>query len=177
MFERFDRAVKDVVVGSQAIAMEKSCAHVDSSHLTYALLRQPVGALNRVLAENGVEPDAVEAELDTMRRRGGVSDAEVEALAAVGIDVEDMLDRLGKDSGESSGSRRRRGFFGGHLPFSDAARRMLLRSLEEAKELGEKRITVDHVLLAVLGVSGPVADVLEDAGVTRSTVRRHLGAT
>ncbi|EID54041.1 Clp protease N-terminal domain-containing protein [Saccharomonospora xinjiangensis] len=176
MFERFDRAVKAVVVGSQAIAVEKSCTHVDSSHLTSALLRQPVGALNRVLAENGVEPDEVEAELDTMRRRGGVSDAEVEALAAIGIDVEDMLDRLSKDSGESSGSRRR-GFFGGHLPFSDAARRVLLRSLEEAKELGEKRITVDHVLLAVLGVQGPVADVLADAGVTRSAVRRHLGAT
>ncbi len=176
MFERFDRAVKDVVVGSQTIAVEQGCSHVDSSHMAYALLRQPVGAVHRVLAENGVEPDMVEAELDKMRRRGGVSDAEVEALAAVGIDVEDVLDRLGRDHDESSGPRHRRGFFGGHLPFTDAARRVLLRSLEEAKELGEKRITVDHLLLAALGVQGPVADVLADAGVTRSAVRRHLGA-
>ncbi|MEY7974654.1 Clp protease N-terminal domain-containing protein [Saccharomonospora xinjiangensis] len=177
MFERFDRAVKDVVVGSQAIAVEQGCAHIDSSHLAYALLRQPVGALHRVLAGNGVEPGEVEAELDAMRRRGGVSGAEVEALAAVGIAVQDVLDRLGRDHDESAGPRRRRGFFGGHLPLTDAARRVLLRSLEEAKELGMKRITVDHVLLAVLGVQGPVADVLADAGVTRDVVRRHLGAT
>ncbi|WP_277680977.1 Clp protease N-terminal domain-containing protein [Saccharomonospora azurea] len=171
MFERFDRVVKDVVVGSQAIAVEQGSEHVDAVHLACALLRRPVGVVHRVLEENGVAADAVEAEFDKVRRRGGLSDTEVDALAAVGIDVDHVLAQLGGQDDVTG--RRRRKFFH-HMPFSDAARRVLLRSLEEARNLGEKRITVDHVLLGALGVQGPVADVLADAGVTPTAVRRHL---
>ena len=66
--------------------------------------------------------------------------------------------------------------WGGFTRFTGAARAVVERSQEEARELGHGRIGTEHLLLALLRGDGsePAVRALSAAGVTREAVRREV---
>lgn len=168
MFERFRSSARTTVVLAQAAARRRGDPEIDSGHLLLGILadRGPAGATVR---EAGVTADAVEAALERAARRGGLGDADVRSLAAMGIDADEVRRQMEAALGEGAlrrrGGRRRRPLRTSHMPFSAAARAALERSLREARDLRHRHIGAEHVLLALLGDPHTVpGDVLADVG-------------
>ncbi|MFD8412833.1 Clp protease N-terminal domain-containing protein [Streptomyces sp. NPDC059650] len=176
MFERFTRDARDAVTGAVAEARRSGDTTVTEEHLLRALLEQ--GALDPL----GVDRAAVTADLAAARRRGGMTRADEEALAGLGIDLAEVVSRVEEVHGAgalaSAAPRRRtlgaslRSAFGRpgparrHVPFGEGAKKTLEQSLRIALGRRENHITDLHLLLALLSRPGTTAEVLADHGVT-----------
>ncbi|MFD7257225.1 Clp protease N-terminal domain-containing protein [Streptomyces sp. NPDC059874] len=171
MFERFTRDARSTVTGAVAEAHEAGAATVTEEHLLLSLLA--LGALDPL----GVDRAAVTADLAAARRRGGMSRADEEALAGLGIDLREVVSRIEETHGEGALSapaapRRRAGK--SHLPFTPGSKKVLEQSLRIALGRKERHIGPLHLLLALLSRPGPVAEVLTDHGVTYTTTEATL---
>jgi ATP-dependent Clp protease ATP-binding subunit ClpA len=173
MFERFTRDARAVVVEAQERARESGSAQIDPLHLLTGLLRTPSGTAQSLLDGFGVAPGELAAELDRVRRRGGMSDTDAEALGEFGIDVEQIVDRIEQLHGEGvlAGQVFRKR---GHIPFSREAKKTLEQSLRQAVDIGDKHIGEEHLLLALTAKPGPAADVLAKRGIDLVALRQAL---
>ncbi|MDJ0379280.1 Clp protease N-terminal domain-containing protein [Streptomyces sp. G-G2] len=171
MFERFTAEARDTVSGAVTQARSTGAARVTEEHLLLALLE--LGALDPL----GVDRASVAASLAEARRRGGMSKADEEALAGLGIDLSEIIARVEETHGEGAlaaagggtrGGRLRSalGEGGGHVRFGPGAKKTLEHALRIAVGRRDKSITRTHLLLALLSAPGPVADVLTAHGVT-----------
>ncbi|UUU40038.1 Clp protease N-terminal domain-containing protein [Streptomyces sp. NBC_00162] len=170
MFERFTTEARDTVTGAAAEARQAGSATVTEEHLLLALLSR--GALDFL----GVDRAAVAADLAAARRRGGMSRADEEALAGLGIDLSEIVSRVEEAHGEgalSPAAPRRRTR---HVPFTQGAKKVLEQSLRIALGRKDRRIAAPHLLLALLSRPGTVAEVLTDHGVTYATAETGLAA-
>lgn len=168
MFERFTPELREVVVGAQRVASDETSANVDPLHLLTSLARG-----TGVLTALGCPADELADDLRRVRRRGGISDADVEALSGFGIDVEHIVERVEQTHGPGAltgGQCSGRG----HRPFTPEAKKVLEKSLREAIDVGSKRIEGEHLLLALTAVPGVAADVLAQRGIDYLAVRRLL---
>ncbi|MFD5251061.1 Clp protease N-terminal domain-containing protein [Amycolatopsis sp. NPDC058340] len=168
MFERFTTEAREVVVGAQRVASDEASGNVDPLHLLTSLSRH-----TGVLTALGCPPDELADDLRRVRRRGGMSDADVEALSGFGIDVEHIVERVEQTHGPGAltgGQRAGRG----HRPFTPEAKKVLEKSLRETIDVGSKRIEGEHLLLALTAVPGVAADVLAQRGIDYLAVRRLL---
>ncbi|MFD3555277.1 Clp protease N-terminal domain-containing protein [Streptomyces goshikiensis] len=173
MFERFTTAARDTVTGAVAEARRAGAATVTEEHLLMALLAQ--GALDPL----GVDRAAVAAGLARARRRGGMSRADEEALAGLGIDLARILSRVEETHGEgalAAATPRRRTLGGRHVPFAPGSKRVLEQSLRIAVGRGDRHIAAPHLLLALLSRPGTVSEVLADHGVTYAAAESGLAA-
>ncbi|MFJ6794438.1 Clp protease N-terminal domain-containing protein [Streptomyces sp. NPDC091268] len=186
MFERFTTAARDTVTGAVTQARRVGAAAVTEEHLLLALLDG--GALDPL----GLDRAAVAADLAAARRRGGMSRADEEALAGLGIDLGEIVSRVEETHGEgalaSAVPRRRtlgsslRSALGRpepdhrHLPFGQGAKKVLEQSLRIALGRGDRHISTLHLLLAILSRPGAPAEVLADHGVTYATAEAGLAA-
>ncbi|ASR00159.1 hypothetical protein CGL27_17240 [Streptomyces sp. 11-1-2] len=139
---------------------------------------------------------SIERALAEVRRRGGITGADVEALAGLGIDVDEIVARVEEahgvgalatagstpdstpDSAPGSASARapRRGRRPLRRPFSRETKSVLERSLRIALARGDKHIGDEHLLLALTARPGVAAHVLADHDVTYIQVERALAA-
>jgi ATP-dependent Clp protease ATP-binding subunit ClpA len=173
MFERFTRDARAVVVEAQERARESGSAEIDPLHLLTGLLRTQSGTARSLLGGFDVTPDDLAEELDRVRRRGGMSDTDAEALGEFGIDVEQIVDRIERIHGEgvlAGKAHRKRG----HIPFSRDAKKTLEQSLRQALDIGDKHIGEEHLLLALTAKPGPAADVLAKRGIDLIALRQAL---
>lgn len=172
--ERFTKEARRVVLDAVSEAQRESAAEVDGSHLLLALLDAPV------LAEFSLVREEVVAALATARRKGGLSEADTEALRGLGIDVDQIVGNIEQSLGEGAlatmKTRRKRWLFSSHVPFSPAAKRVLERSLVEARDLGHNYLGVEHLVLGLLAGGGLAAEVLEARGATYAEVRKLAAA-
>ncbi|MDG4858189.1 Clp protease N-terminal domain-containing protein [Streptomyces sp. T-3] len=180
MFERFTKGARDVVEGAVAHAERRESGTVTDEHVLLALLDAEGTKAAFVLSALGVEgqKDSVVRELELARRRGGVSAADVEALAGFGIDVEQIVSRVegAHGAGALSGDRKGRGWWGGkHRSFSREAKDTLENSLRIALGRKDRVIGDEHLLLALASRPGVVRDVLGSHGVSVEAVERVLG--
>jgi ATP-dependent Clp protease ATP-binding subunit ClpA len=173
MLERFTSDARAVVVGARERAREAGSAEIDPLHLLTGLLRTEAGVARSLLEGFGVTPDVLAVELDRVRRRGGMSDTDAEALGEFGIDVEQIIERLERIHGEGvlAGKPFRKG---GRIPFTREAKKTLEESLRQAVDLGDKHIGEEHLLLALAAKPGPAADILAKRGVDLIDLRRAL---
>jgi ATP-dependent Clp protease ATP-binding subunit ClpA len=171
MFERFTREARAVVVDAQLKAGEAGSERIDPLHLLAGLGRNSGGG---VLAGLGVSPAELTAEIERVRRRGGMSDSDVEALAGFGIDVQQIVDRVEQTHGPRALVGGRRPGRRGHIPFTAEAKKTLELSLREALGLGDKFIGEEHLLLALASVPGPAADVLAQRDIDYLAVRQAV---
>ncbi|WP_338673824.1 Clp protease N-terminal domain-containing protein [Streptomyces sp. SCSIO 30461] len=181
MFERFTDGARAVVKGAVGRAEQRGDAQVEPGHLLLALLdaQDTKGAF--ALTALGVRREAVMSGLNEARRRGGVSAADAEALAGLGIDVTEIVSRVEEAHGEGALARggrpagwlRRAG--SGHRPFTKEAKTILEQSLRVVLARKEKTIGDEHLLLAMTARPGVVRDVLAGCGVTFDGVERVLG--
>jgi ATP-dependent Clp protease ATP-binding subunit ClpA len=168
--ERFTREARRVVTDAVEVARRESAGEVEASHMLVAVLDAPV------LAGFELPRDEVVAALAAARRKGGLSEADTEALRGLGIDVDQIVDSIEQSLGEGAlatmKTRKKRWVFGSHLPFSTEAKQVLVRSLAEAKDLGHNYLGNEHLVLALLAGGGVVAEVLGARGVTYAEVRK-----
>jgi len=171
MFERFTRGARVAVVDAQAHAREARAPQIGPEHLLLALRGR---AGDSYLAERVPDVPELSAEFDRIRRNAGIGPTDAEALAGLGIDVDRVVEAVERVHGENALGRPRRPWRKGHLPFDRDAKRTMERTLTEAVSLGHRTLREEHILLALLGMGGNVADVLAAHDVTYAGVRQML---
>lgn len=177
MFERFTQGARDVVKGAVAQAERERAGRVDEGHMVLALLDGSGTRGAFVLGALGVDTQERRASIGRalagVRRRAGLSRADAEALAGIGIDVEEVVARVEQAHGEGvlTGGRR----VGGRRPFSREAKGVLESSLRIAVARHDRVIGDEHVLLALATRPGVASEVLAEHGVTVAEVERVLG--
>ncbi|MEU3280199.1 Clp protease N-terminal domain-containing protein [Streptomyces antibioticus] len=189
MFERFTKDARAVVRGAVDHCAEADGRTVGTEHLLLALLDREASRASFALAALGLadRKDAVRTALEETRRRAGLSRAETEALAGLGIDVSEIVSRVeeahgvgamagdgsaggGKAGDGKAGARR-----SGRPGFGREAKGVLEQSLRMALARRERYIGDEHLLLAMTVRPGPTAEVLADHGVTHEALTRVLG--
>ncbi|MDE3722057.1 Clp protease N-terminal domain-containing protein [Nocardiopsis sp. N85] len=178
MFERFSRTARTVVSEAITTAADHGDAKVGPRHLLITLARSE-GTAARILTEAGITPDMLE---DAPTGPAGLTDRELRALQAVGIDTDALFRRMEAAFGPEAlappaepAVPRRRGLLGS--PFDPKARKALELSLRETIAAGHRTIDTAHLLLALLrqGPPEPAATVLAEHGLTYDQARRRTG--
>ncbi|MET9956520.1 Clp protease N-terminal domain-containing protein [Streptomyces sp. NPDC006339] len=178
MFERFTRAARSVVKGAAVHAERGGATAVTHEHLLLALLDQDdtrAAAALRTLCPADRRPSLVAA-LSDARRRAGLSRADTEALADLGIDVGAIVAHVEETHGAGAlaADRKDPGRWSGRRPFSREAKTVLEKSLRVALARKDREIGDEHILLALTTTGGVVAETLADHGVTYAAVDSAL---
>jgi ATP-dependent Clp protease ATP-binding subunit ClpA len=165
MFERFTDRARKVVSLALAKAKEQGDDQIRPVHMLYGVTAADgVGA--RTLTALGVDTAAVERELG---RAGGASpgspgsrdqtaDGDAEALAAIGIDLDEIKRRIEDSFGPGALERvplTPRGPLNwtGRLPLAEGSKLTLALALKEARGLHHTYIGTEHVLLGLMRVA------------------------
>lgn len=180
MFEHFTKEARRVVSASVSIAAAWGAAKAGPDHLLLGLAADDQGAGARILAGYGITTAGLQAAIAPPTHRASLTDDEISALRAVGIDADEVFRRIEETFGPDAldepampQSPRRRGRIGG--PFDPLAKKVIELSLREAIALGHRQISSAHILLALLrqDVSEPLSTVLADHGVTYHDARQR----
>jgi ATP-dependent Clp protease ATP-binding subunit ClpA len=164
MFERFTKSAREVVERSQAEAMALGRERIEAD----VLLLGVAGGESRaaqVLAEHGATRRA-------LRESAASGGLDGEALAAIGIDLDEIRRRAEESFGPGALERGRRAR-GGFVPFTPGAKKVLELALREAIAAGDKEIDDGHVLLGVLRQGGAEA-LLRAVGAEPAVLRDAL---
>jgi len=190
MFERFTDKARKVVLLAKGKATERGDDQIRPVHLLYGLAAAD-GVAARVLAALGVDAATVDRELG---RAGAAPPAGVpgpgdmaasgdaEALAAIGIDLDEIKRRIEDSFGPGALERvplTPRGPLNwtGRLPLAEGSKLTLALALREARALHHTYIGTEHLLLGLLRVAErqPHADfaavTLRDLGLDPARVR------
>lgn len=178
MFERFTKDARAVVQGAVGQAEATGARTVEAEHLLVALLDRRGGRGAQALATLGAADgaEAIRRELDEARRRAGLSQAEADALAGLGIDVRRIVAQVEEvhGVGAMAADRRDKGWWSGRRGFGRSAKDVLEKALRIALARRERHIGDEHLLLALTARPGVAAEVLAGHGVTYESVTRVL---
>jgi ATP-dependent Clp protease ATP-binding subunit ClpA len=166
MFERFSKQSRFLVERAQQLAADQQTSHVRPEHLFRALLDDGESLACHVLAGLDASPEKVLPELAERvgRRVEGLGDEDAEALATIGIDLEEVLRRLGDVPSERQPRGRPR--------FTKESKKVLELALREAIALQHGYIGNEHVLLGLVRGGDPVVrDTLAAVNVTSKDLR------
>ncbi|MFH8685678.1 Clp protease N-terminal domain-containing protein [Streptomyces anulatus] len=178
MFERFTRGARATVKGAVSQAERAGADSVTEEHLLLALLEQEGGRTSFAVTALGLHDRraSLGAAFAEARRRGGLTRADTDALADIGIDIGAIVSRVEGAHGEGAlaAGRTGRRWWSGHRSFTPGAKAVLENSLRVALGRGDRFIGEEHLLLALTAKPGVVADVLAEHGATYATVQRAL---
>ncbi|MBR8643701.1 peptidase [Streptomyces tuirus] len=179
MFERFTKDARDVVKGAfEQVEGGGEGQCVEPEHLLLALLDREGSRGSFALSALGLgeRRESVRQALREARRRAGLSQAEADALAGLGIDVTEIVARVEEvhGVGAMSGDRQDKRWWSGRPSFGRGAKDVLERSLRVALAQRDRRVGDEHILLALTVRPGVPAEVLADHGVTYESVVRVL---
>ncbi|UUN29143.1 Clp protease N-terminal domain-containing protein [Streptomyces sp. FIT100] len=184
MFERFTKDARAVVTGAVAQAERADADSVTDEHLLLSLLDLDGGRVAFAFGALGVTDRraSLEAALADARRRGGMTKAETEALAGLGIDVAEVVARVEEahgagalaGAGRSGRSGRVRLALSGHRPFTPGAKKVIEQSLRVALGRKDRSIGAEHLLLALAARPGIAAEVLAEHGATYGALERVM---
>jgi ATP-dependent Clp protease ATP-binding subunit ClpA len=192
MFERFTCQAREVVVQAQAQARRLGHGYIGCEHLLLSV----VGTDSRagdVLRSLGLTPEAVESATRSILSGGRGPVLDREALAAVGIDLDLVRDRVEAAFGPGALTRplqrqRRRprtrwrrqrrcptGAPSGHIPFTPRAKKCLEGSLRESVARRDGYIGVEHLALALTAMTDGLAPhVFSRIGIPATQARAAL---
>jgi ATP-dependent Clp protease ATP-binding subunit ClpA len=151
---RIDRTVRAAVLGAVDEAARRRDPRVGTEHLLLGLLGVD-GPVHAVLREAGLDAASVRDALDDVDRA---------ALAAVGVDATHPSYASAASARSFGRTRRRRS----RPPLSGATRAVLRSAVGIAHDLGDRRVTAEHLLLAAAGArrgGDPVSGVFDRLGV------------
>ncbi|PZH14737.1 peptidase [Streptomyces sp. NTH33] len=177
MFERFTKDARAVVEGAVGHAEQAGAGQVEESHVLLALLDREGTRGSFALAALGLTPprrQAVVRALDEARRRGGLSRADADALADLGIDLSAVISRIEGTHGEGALAPAAKSGGWGRRPFNRGAKALLSQSLRTAVAHHDRHIGDEHLLLALTARPGTPAEVLADHGVTYDSLAKVL---
>jgi hypothetical protein len=164
MLERFSKGAREVVEQAQAEGRALGHQQIGTSALLLSIAAGD-GRAARVLAEHGATREALVAQAAGTRIDG-------EALAAIGVDLDEIRRRAEASFGPGALDRGRRDC-GRFVPFSPEAKKTLELALREAVAAGDREIGAEHVLLGLLREGGANA-LLLGAGADPGAVRAAL---
>jgi ATP-dependent Clp protease ATP-binding subunit ClpA len=185
MFEKFTDKARIVVLSARSKAAERGDDEIRPVHLLYALTVSE-GIAARVLAPLGTDQAAVERQLVRMGPgSGNQAEEDAEALAAIGIDIDEIRRKVEESFGPGALDRvpsARKGPLGwtGRLAFSGQSKLTLSFALRKARALHHDHIGTEHVLLGLLRVAerdphGEFASkMLPGLGIDPEHVRQHV---
>jgi ATP-dependent Clp protease ATP-binding subunit ClpA len=176
MFERFTEDARAVVVAAQVHARALTHGWIGTEHLLLGLLDDPERRAARLLAQWEVRADWARAEVERTVGRGELG-LDADALATLGIDLDEVRSRVERTFGPGALARRRcrRGPIAAALPFTPHAKRVLELALREALALDDRHIGSEHVLLGLVRADdGVAARILRERGVDRAALRAAL---
>jgi ATP-dependent Clp protease ATP-binding subunit ClpA len=161
MFERFTKDARQAVVLAQEEAVALHHGWIGTEHLLLGVLRAD-GDGARLLAGFGL--DAAGVRDDVVRIVGrGEDDIDRDALATLGIDLDEVRERVERAFGPGALIRRRR------------CRKALELTLREAINLAERDLRAEHLVLGLLREGdGVAARILTERGVTHAAVRERI---
>ncbi|HEV7648343.1 MAG TPA: Clp protease N-terminal domain-containing protein [Actinophytocola sp.] len=171
MFERFTKPARQVVTDAVDEAERERAPRVAPKHVLLALLGKETRSA-AVLAGAGVTREALLEAFEVIARRGGLTDAEAEALRSLGIDVDTVVEQVEREHGAGALTEPRTPRLA-RVPFADETKELLVTTLRQAVERGDRRIGDEHLLLA-LAFSGGAAQVLAAHGLTYPELRARL---
>ncbi|WP_046501000.1 Clp protease N-terminal domain-containing protein [Streptomyces odonnellii] len=181
MFERFTEGARGVVTGAVGHSERMAADSVTEEHMLLALLDQEGTRTSFAFAALGIRDrrPAVEQSLADARRHGGLSKADADALAGIGIDVDRIVSKVEEAHGEGAmraggTAGRPRRWWSGHRGLTPGAKGVLERSLRIAVGRGDRHIGDEHILLALAARPGVVSEVLSDHGATYTTLERTM---
>ncbi|MEV6809324.1 Clp protease N-terminal domain-containing protein [Streptomyces sp. NPDC051132] len=174
MFERFTKDARAVVAGAVEQAREGGARTVDAGHLLLALLDHAGGPASSALSALGLAEsrEPVRRALAEARRRAGLTRADADALAGLGIDVGEIVARVEEVHGAGALSGDRAVLTGRRPAFGREAKKVLERALRVAHGRRERFIGDQHLLLALTVLPGVAGEVLADHRVTFEAVSR-----
>ena len=165
-----------VIADALRRARAEGTSQIGEEHLFAALLGNPESRpLLGPLGGPG-EAEAVWSEVREARRRGGLTAGEQEALAVLGIDLDEVVDsveqRLGENALDSTPSpaRRRR------VSLSAGARAVVDEAERQRAARRDRGLTAPHLVLGMVTQPGLFADALSARGITAATVRQAISA-
>ncbi|MFJ9741477.1 Clp protease N-terminal domain-containing protein [Streptomyces sp. NPDC101166] len=181
MFERFTKDARDVVRGAVEQCEGSGTRTVGAEHLLLALLERTASRGSFALTALGLTDErrqSVRRALEEARRRAGLSRADADALAGLGIDVAEIVSRVEETHGVGAMAGGRRGGSStgrsGRPRFGRDGKDILEQSLRIALAHRDKHIGDEHLLLALTARPGPPAETLADHGVTHEALTRVL---
>lgn len=153
MFEQFTAPTRAAVIAAQSEARRQGSRAIGTEHLLLGVLHHDDG---RLAAALGADEGTCRAALDRM---------DVEALAAVGVDVGTF--------GELRDAETR-----GHQPLTAAGKKVLSGTLSEARRAKRRSLQPEDLLLALLARErpDPVAELLARLSVDTAVVRARLSS-
>jgi ATP-dependent Clp protease ATP-binding subunit ClpA len=163
MFERFTRGARDVVVAAHTEAGALGHDRIAPEHLLLGVAATP-GRAGEVLARHG-------ASADVLRTAAARRAIDPEALAAIGIDLEEIRRHVEASFGAGALDRRRRRVRS--TPFTASAKKAMELAVREAVRLGDREIGAEHVVLGLLR-GGDVAGLLERVGAPVDEIRAEV---
>ena len=172
MFERFTTDARAAVTAAQEIARDAHATGIDSRHVLLAVLTdRDSPRIPAALTAVGADPATLTTDV---RDHLTDDDLDADALAGIGIDLDEVSRRAAALFGEGAlvrGPRRE-----GHLPFTPDAKKVLEIALREAIRLHTRAIDSRHLLLGVIrSAKDPGARLLADA-LARTTGQADLPA-
>ena len=188
MFERFTDKARKVVILAKNKAAERGDDQIRPVHMLYGLTATD-GVAAQVLTALGVDATAAERELartsGALGARDEAADGDAQALAAIGIDLDEIKRRIEESFGPGALERvplTPKGPLNwtGRLPLSEAAKLSLALSVREARALHHNYIGTEHLLLGLLRVAERhphgefAAATLPDLGLDPATARDRV---
>jgi len=164
MFERFTKGAREAVERAQDEARAIGSDKIDTGEMLLGVAGGD-GPGARVLADHG-------ANYEALRDRVATGAIDGEALAAIGVDLDEIRRRAEENFGPGALERHRRPR-GSHVPFSPQGKKALELALREAIAAGDKEIDDGHVLLGLLREGG-VERLLRAVGADPAALRAAL---
>ena len=180
MFERFTRDARSAVVMAQEEARSMRHDHIGTQHVLLGILVVKAdGPGGRALRELGVDVDRLR-QFVAAQGAGHDDDLDAEALATVGIDLDEVRRATEQAFGPGALDRPQRPWQGGHIPFDPASKKSLELAVREALHRGDKEINDGHMLLGIIRAEPNSATMALKAlghppAAVREAVERALG--
>ena len=182
MFERFTDKARNGMALARTRAADRGDTEIRPVHLLYGLAAAD-GVAARVLADLGVDAAAMERELARTGpgRPGpgtGADGGDAEALAAIGIDLDEVRRTVEETFGPGALERVPLTPKGpvpraGRLRLDDLAKLALALSVKEARAMGHNYVGTEHLLLGLLRLT----ERDNGSGSVSATFRKNRNCT
>ncbi len=144
-FDKFTEKAQEAAMKAYEILQAYRHTQVDTEHIFLAMVQQPDGAVNQILARMEVAPDVIQRKLET------------------------VLEGAPKSSGAMGGAPQAQVFITPRL------KRLMDVANEEATRLKDEYISTEHIFLGIAAERNtPSANILRDANVTREKIQAAI---